>query len=325
MSNQIRANILNLIGKNFKILIKEDKKNIFYLLYYSIIEAILFMIAPLTSAMIINSVLAHATLSIGVLSSIVIIVFSGITTIQIFKQYILEKLEQKIFVRHAIELANNFVNVENSSLDKTTDKYMNYFFDVISIQKLFPSLILSASSLLFRIIMGIIVLLIFDVNLFILSMFFITLFTLIILFLGRNGIEFAILRSNAKHEAIYFLQNIPQEKEKNGNFLEKLDELLINFVKARQKMFLITIKQMSLTFFTEGVILSSFFILGGYLVFEGKMPIGEFIASEIIIISITYALHDFIKQIDYMYDLSEGIYKIHKLHKLSTKLGEKNV
>ncbi|HIE59176.1 MAG TPA: hypothetical protein EYP82_04450 [Hydrogenothermaceae bacterium] len=87
-------------------------------------------------------------------------------------------------------------------------------------------------------------------------------------------------------------------------------------------MFTVIIRQLSLTFFMEGLILSSFFILGGYLVFEGKMPIGEFVASEIIIIAVTYSLRDFMQQIDYIYDMVEGFYKIDKLSK---KLESSNV
>ncbi len=322
MASEIKINIIELVRANLNKLIKEDKKNIFYLLYYSILEALLLMVSPLASAIIINSVLAHATLSINVLSFIVITIFLGIATIQILKQYIIEKFEQKIFVQHAIKMAEASAQLKNSNVDRTIDKYMNYFFDVISIQKLFPILILNGSSLIVKLIVSLLLLLIFDINLFLLGIFFMITFTIAIFFLGKHGIRYSIERSDAKHEAIYFLQHIPYYQNKNENIFEKLDAYLIKFVKARQKMFMVIIRQLSLTFFLEGLILSSFFILGGYLVFEGKMPIGEFVAAEIIIISLTYALRDFMKQIDYIYDMVEGFYKIDKLSK---KLEKDNV
>jgi ABC-type bacteriocin/lantibiotic exporter with double-glycine peptidase domain len=71
----------------------------------------------------------------------------------------------------------------------------------------------------------------------------------------------------------------------------------------------------------EGIIVSSFLIFGGYMVIEGTLPIGEFVAAEIVIVSITYALKGFAKQIDYLYDIIEGLYKVDKL---SISLGEKN-
>lgn len=315
MSSETKISVSKLVIKNLNKIMKEDKKYIFYLLYYSVLEAILLIVSPLASAIIINSVLAHATLSIAVLSFIVIVIFLGITILQILKQYIIEKFEQKIFVQHAIKLAEASSKLKDFEIDKAIDKYMNYFFDVVSIQKLIPVLILNGSSLVVKIMVSLSLLFVFDINLFLLGLLFIIIFASVMLFLGRNGVLFAIERSDAKHETIYFLQNIPLYRKENENIFKKLDTLLLNFVKARKRMFLVVIRQLSLTFFMEGLILSSFFILGGYLVFEGKMPIGEFVASEIIIISVTYAMRDFMKQIDYIYEVVEGFYKVDKLSK----------
>lgn len=315
MSTKTQVSTFSLIIEKVIDLLKEDKKNIFYLLYYSLLEALLLLISPLASAVIINTVLAHATFSIVILSSIVIIVFIGIAILQVIKQYIMEKFEQKIFVNQAIKIAEASYNIKENKTDKDLHTYMNYFFDVVSIQKIMPLLILNASSLIFKILLSLIILLLFDVNLFLLALFFAIFFISVILFLGKNGITFALERSNAKHETIYFLQNISSFPKESESFFQKLDELLTQFVDARRKMFRVVIRQLSVTFFMEGLIMSSFFILGGYLVFEGKMPIGEFVASEIIIISVTYSLRDFMKQIDYTYDMAEGLYKIEKLSK----------
>lgn len=322
MESETKINLLELTLKNFNELIKEDKKNIFYLMYYSVLEAFLSMVSPLASAVIINSVLAHATLSITVLSFIVITIFLGITILQFLKQYIMEKFEQKIFVLHAIKMAKASMQIKELNLDQNIDKYMNYFFDVIAIQKHFPILILNGTALGVKLIVSLLLLFVFDLNLFLLGVFFIIVFFIVILFLGKGGMHFAVERSNAKHEAIYFLQNIPFYQKENRAIHEEVDIRLSAFISARKKMFIVIIKQLSFSFLMEGIILSSFFILGGYLVFEGKMPIGEFVAAEIIVISVIYVLRDFMKQIDYIYAMVEGFYKIDKLSK---KLGQNDV
>lgn len=292
-------------------IIQEDKKNIFYLLYYSLIEGILLMVSPLTSAFIINSVLAHATISIYTLSGVVITIFLMIAFLQVIKEYIIEKFEQKIFVKNSIKIAELAVKIVPDKAD--IDKYMNYFFDVISIQKIFPVLLLNGSGLIIKLLTSMLLLLVFDVSFFLLGLFFVFFFLITVLWLGKRGPSYSIERSNAKHEAIYFLQEIPYLQEDFKTIFTKLDQLLSNFVFARRKMFGVVVKQLSLTFFLEGLVLSSFFIIGGYLVFEGIVPIGEFVAVEIIIISLVSALRDFMKQIDYMYDMIEGFYKIEKL------------
>ena len=56
--------LLHLLRTQLSQVLHSDKHNIYYLLYYSFLEAVLLMISPLASAFIINSVLSHATISI---------------------------------------------------------------------------------------------------------------------------------------------------------------------------------------------------------------------------------------------------------------------
>ena len=298
-------------------IMKADKKNVFYLLYYSVIEAILVLAIPLASSFIINSILAHASISVYVLGFIVVIVFILSTSLQIVKEYIIEKFQQKVFVQTGIKIAKMAIKLEDDSEQKraSIDKYMNYFFDIGAIQKFFPVLLLDGTGLVVKIIVSLVLLLAFDPTLFILGIVFLIFFITILIFLGRNGPEYAIERSDAKHNAIYYLQSIPFSQEVEEDILKKFDLYLNKFVKARTEIFKVVMKQLSLTFFTEGLIFSGFLIVGGSLVINGTLPIGEFVAAEIILVSITYALKGFMKQIDYIYDMIEGFYKVEVLSK----------
>ncbi len=305
--------LLELVSIKFKEIINLNKTNVLYLLYYSALEAILLLVLPLTSAFIINTVLAHATISIYTLSTIIIVVFFMIAVLKVLKSLMVEKFEQQIFVSNAIEISQLAIDNRSRGKDKNLDKYMNYFFDVIAIQKLFPTLLLSGSALVIKIIITLIILFIIDISLFVISVFFIISFIITMIFLGKRGPKLSIERSDAKHTAIYYIQDIPSLESSEEEIYVELDALLINFANKRDKIFKVIIRQLGLSYFSEGIILSTFFIWGAYLVFKGVMPIGEFIAAEIIIISVIYTMQDFVKQIDYIYDSIEGFYKINKL------------
>jgi ABC-type bacteriocin/lantibiotic exporter with double-glycine peptidase domain len=303
-------------------IVLEDKKNIFYLLYYSAIEAILVLTIPLASVFIINSVLAHSSISIFVLGTIVIIIFILTTLLQIMKEYIIEKFQQKVFVKNGIKIAQMATKLQNADVKtkNSMDKLMNYFFDITSIQKVFPVLLLDGTGLVIKIFVSLILLLTFNPYLFTIGASFFFIFLLSIILLGRNGIKYAIARSDAKHSSIYYLQHIPYINANEYDTLKGFDAQLNNFVDTRINMFRVVIRQLSLTFVTEGVIFSVFLIMGGYLVINGLLPLGEFVAAEIIVVSITNALKGFVKQIDYIYDIVEGLYKVNKL---SNSLSEK--
>jgi ABC-type bacteriocin/lantibiotic exporter with double-glycine peptidase domain len=280
---------------------------------------------PLASSFIINSVLAHASISVYVLGFIVVTAFILITMLNVLQEYIVEKFQQQIFVETGIEIAELASDLTKKASDRKihchTDQYMNYFFDITSIQKLFPVLLLDGVGLVIKIIVSLILLLAFDPILFVSSAILFMIYLVLLFLLGRNGIKYAIDRSDNKHKSIYFLQNIPNLNKSKDEILKEYDKHLNEYVDSRQKSFGVIIRQLGLTFFMEGFILSGFLILGGYLVINGLLPVGEFVAAEIIIVSIVYSLKVFVKQIDYIYEMIEGIYKINKL---SISLGDKD-
>jgi len=160
---------------------------------------------------------------------------------------------------------------------------------------------------------SLLLLLAFDPILFAAGTLFFSIYVILLFFLGHNAAQSALNRSDAKHNTIYFLQHITEEKGSQEETLSKFDTCLGMYVEARRKLFKIIVRQLGFTFFAEGFIFSMFLIIGGYLVINGSLPLGEFVAAEIIVTSITYALKGFAKQLDYIYDMIEGLYKVNKL------------
>ncbi|QOY53769.1 ABC transporter ATP-binding protein [Candidatus Sulfurimonas marisnigri] len=305
--------------------IKSDKRSMYYILYYSLLESILALSLPLTSSFIINSLIAHASISVVVLGSIILFIFMSITFLKLMQEYIIEKFEQRVFVDKGFEVAQKAyaLKEKNISTKYPIDKLMNYFFDITTIQKIFPVFILNGAGLIMQILVSLILLFIFSAFLFYGALAILVIYFTMLILLGNNGIDYAIKRSDMKHNAIYFLQKIPTTTDSKEKTLEKVDEIMGGYVNARKNHFKVVFKQLALSYIVQGVIISSFFIFGGYLVINGELPVGEFIAAEILIVSLIYALNGFIKQLDYIYDGIEGYYKIGKLS-ASLDIEEKN-
>ena len=296
------------ILKEFLNLIKKDKRLIYYLTYYSLIEGILVLSIPLSLDFTINSIIAHSTFSVTVVGFIIIAIFVFITIARILQEYILEKFQQKIFVETGLQTFDLAKDIKNKSLniDEPVKKVMNYFFDVTTVQKFFPIVILGGITLLVNVVVGFLLLLAFNIALFELAIIIFSIYVIILIILSHNGISYAKYRSNTKHEVFFFLQNIIFSKKEEKEFLD----ILADYINARQKLFGVMIRQKTLTFIVQGIIYALFFILGGFLVIEGKIPVGEFIASEIIVVFINYALNNFVAYINYFYETIEGVYKI---------------
>ncbi len=298
-------------------LLKKDKKLIYYLIYYSLVEGILIISIPLSLDFSINSIIAHSTFSVTVIGILIISIFVFITLARVLQEYILEKFQQKIFVETGFYTFDIAYGVEYRpgvyKEKEPVKKVMNYFFDVTTIQKFFPIVILGGITLLVNVIVGFLLLLAFNIALFELAIIIFIIYTIILIILSHNGIKYAKYRSNMKHEAFFFLQNIASSSKNKEKEEKELEKILMEYINARQKLFGVMIRQKTLTFFVQGVIYALFFILGGFLVIDGKIPVGEFIAAEIIVVFINYALDNFVKYINYFYEVVEGVYKVGSL------------
>lgn len=295
--------------------LKSDKHSVYYVLYYTLIESILVLSIPLTSSFVINSLVAHSYISLITLGLIILSVFLFIVFLRIIQEYIIEKFEQRVFVTEGYDVVNKTLKLkeERRQTPYPIDKLMNYFFDITTIQKIFPVLILNGSGLIIQTVVTLLLLLVFDFTLFIWAIFTIIGAIALIIYVGKNGISSAVERSNAKHETIHFMQKIPNESSDGTTILDQFETKMSHYVDARKRQYSIRIKQLSVSFILQGVIITGFFLLGGHLVIAGKMPIGEFVAAEIIIVTLIYAINGFAKQLDYIYDGIEGFYKIGQL------------
>lgn len=301
--------------QGFTDMLRSDKRSIYYVLYYTLIEGILVLSIPLTSSFVINSLVAHSYISVMVLGSIISIVFFFIIFLRLMQEYIIEKFEQRVFVAEGFEVAQKAYALKERGIEdkEHIDKLMNYFFDITTVQKTFPIFILNGAGLIVQTLMTLALLFIFDARLFFGALMILIIYVVALILFGKNGIIFAVKRSDTKHGAIRFLQKVTTQDDSYEQMDSNLEVKMNEYVDARRNHFRVRVKQLGVSFFMQGAIITGFFMLGGYLVINGDMPVGEFVAAEIIVVTLIYAMNSFVKQIDYIYDGIEGFYKIEKL------------
>jgi ABC-type bacteriocin/lantibiotic exporter with double-glycine peptidase domain len=311
MENSV--NIRDKIYQAFIETFRSDKDSIYYVVFYALLEGVLVLAIPLTSSFVINSLIAHSYVSIVTLGVIISVIFILIIFLRLIQEYIIEKFEQRVFVREAFCVRDKAADIDISGKNGHIDKLMNYFFDITTIQKVFPIFILNGVGLVIQVVLTLMLLLIFDLHLFLGALFLVVINLVLTLVVGKNGIRYALRRSDAKHDAIYFLQKVPYVEASTETSLEEFESKMCEYVDARQQHFRVRLRQLSVSFIIQGLMITGFFILGGYLVINGHMPVGEFVAAEIIVVTLIYAINSFVKQLDYIYDGIEGFYKIEKL------------
>lgn len=299
-------------------LIKPYKKPIRLIYYYAIISGVVNLSLPLGIQAIINYLqTGELTTSWIVLVIFVLIGIAANGKIQINQLRIVEDIQQDIFAKSAFEFAYRIPKIKQINLDKVhAPELINRFFDVMTIQKGLPKILIDFSLAAFQIIFGLILLTFYSSYFIILGMSLFLILFLIFKITGPKGLETSIIESKYKYKLAHWLEEIASNTKtfkvlNNGNLhLKKADDINLKYLRNREAHFKIIIKQFMLFIGFKVWVAAALLVLGGYLVFNQQMNIGQFVASEIIIILIINSVEKITRIVETIYDVLTALDKI---------------
>lgn len=302
----------------FKKLLIADKKDVYQLLIYAVLAGLISLSIPLGIQSIVNFIQAGqvSTSWIVLVFGVVIgVAFVGILKIMQFR--ITENLQQKIFVRSSFEFAFRFPNIKfNQLYDFSPPELANRFFDTISVQKGFSKLILEVSTAALQIIFGILLLSLYHSFFIFFGIILLILLYFIFKINFKDGLETSLKESKYKYKVAHWLQEIARNhlSFKNSslfNFsMHKNDRLVSEYLINRESHFNVLKKQfIQLTGF-KILITAGLLIIGGILVLKQQMNIGQFVAAEIIIITIINAVEKLFYGLELFYDVTTSLEKL---------------
>ncbi|SHH63704.1 peptidase domain-containing ABC transporter [Wenyingzhuangia marina] len=299
-------------------LIKPYKKPIRLIYYYAIISGVVNLSLPLGIQAIINYLqTGELTTSWIVLVAFVLtgIAISG--KIQINQLRIVENIQQDIFAKSAFEFAYRIPKIKQINLDKVhAPELVNRFFDVLTIQKGLPKILIDFSMAAFQIVFGLVLLTFYSSYFIMLGISLILIIYLIFKITGPKGLETSIKESKYKYMLAHWLEEIASNTKtfkvlNKGNLhLNKTDDVNLHYLENREKHFKILIKQFVLFVGFKVWVAAGLLVLGGVLVFNQQMNIGQFVASEIIIIMIINSVEKITRIVETIYDVLTALDKI---------------
>lgn len=243
------------------------------------------------------------------------ILFTGIT--QMMQMSLIESIQQSVFVRSAFQFASIIPRVK---LEKLNENYapelVNRFFDTLTIQKGLPKLLTDFSTSILQIVFGLILLSFYHPFFVLFSIVVLMVVVGIILFTGPRGLETSLKESKYKYQVAHWLQEIARSmntfKLAGSCSLpnNKTDDLTYNYIETRKKHFRILLFQYANIITFKILIISGLLILGSFLVIQREINLGQFIASEIIIILVVNSVEKIILNLENVYDVLTANEKI---------------
>ncbi|MCB9251162.1 MAG: ATP-binding cassette domain-containing protein [Flavobacteriales bacterium] len=299
-------------------LLKPDKKEIRNVYIYSIFIGLLNLTLPVGIQAIINIIQGGAVNSSWLI--LVFFVTLGIALVgimQVSQLRITENLQQKIFTRAAFEFAYRIPRVK---LEKLFQYYapelMNRFFDVISIQKGLTKILIDFSAASIQVVFGLILLSLYHPFFILFSILLLVMVLIIFRLTARKGLESSIQESKRKYQIAHWLQEVARANTtfklagKTNLSLEKVNHTTEQYIDARESHFTVLVRQFSLLIVFKVMVALGLLLIGGLLVIEQQMNIGQFVAAEIVILLMISSVEKLILSFETIYDVLTSLEKI---------------
>ncbi|MDX2041256.1 MAG: ABC transporter ATP-binding protein [Acidobacteriota bacterium] len=294
------------------------------ILIYTSLIGLLALAVPLAAQALVNTIAAGVlmqpliVLTAGVLGALLI---AGV--LRLLKLTLLEKLQQRIFARISLELAERLPRIEH---DVLTSQYaphlVNRFFDVIMIQKTAAKILLDGPGSLLQVLVGLVILAFYSPYLLAFDFFLILFVVLVVWGLGYGGLRTSIEESIRKYRVADWLEEVTRCQRgfklnaAPAFSVERADQLVVEYTKARRRHFRVLFRQAFGAYFFKAVASAGVLAISGWLVINRQFTLGQVVAAEIIVFGMLENLEKLIRLMENGYDLLTSLDKVGHLSDL---------
>ncbi len=278
---------------------------------YAAAAGILSLAVPLSVQMVVN------TIALGSLQQQLVVLTSGtlflillMGAVRLLQQLSTEQIQRRLAVRISLSLANTLPGVRHSFFpERSGPEYVNRFMEVFAVQKNSAELLLETTKILFQIALGLILLSAYH-PIFLLAAVIISLLCIVgVLATRSRGLRTSYAESDAKYSVLSWLEDIcaapslfrsPRGREYAN---ARTSALLEGYLQNRASHFRLLQGQSAFVFVLQGVAFAWLLGMGGTLVAESQLTLGQLVAAELVLASVLNAVTKGTKQLENYYDL----------------------
>ena len=315
------ARILNLL--------RLERKEITAVYFYAILNGLIQLSLPVGVQAIIGYVLgASMRASLVVLIALVVlgVLIAGI--MQINQMKIIEKIQQKLFVRYSFAFAQHIPNMDLKKNDSVyLPELINRFFDVPLLQKSLSKILLDIPTAVIQILFGLLLLSFYHPAFILFGVLLVAILLLILKYTGGKGLATSLEKSKYKYKVAAWLEEMARVikstrlSKQNELYLQKTDDEVSNYLTARNNHFNVLLFQFNVLVIFKTLITAAMLIVGTMLMVNQQLTVGQFIAAEIVILLVLNSVEKLIINLGSVYDTLTAV---EKASEITDKPVEKN-
>jgi putative ABC transport system ATP-binding protein len=303
-------------------IIGPDRNFMWLAIIYGLGISLLSLATPISVQMLINSIANTAlptplfTLSAVLLFLLLVVALLGAMRswmMELFRRRFMARLVADVTVR-AINAANPFFT-DNRRID-----LFNRYFEIINIQKVVPSLLIGGFSIFLSALVGILVVSFYHPFFLAFNVVVVLLVWVVWKIWSKGAMETSIALSHQKYAAAHWLESVGAS---NGFYkssrhldyaLARSEAVTANYVDAHKAHFRYYFPQSIALAVLYAFASAGLLALGGWLVIQEQLSIGQLVAAELILSGAFYGISQMSSYIDDYYDFVAAVEELSLLY-----------
>ncbi|MBQ0787127.1 MAG: ATP-binding cassette domain-containing protein [Oceanihabitans sp.] len=316
-------------------LLKLERRAVLQVFYYAIFAGLVSLSLPLGIQAIINLLQgAQVTTSWIVLVVLVTLGVAFVGVLQLMQMRIIETLQQRVFTRASFEFTYRFPKITMEELRHYyPPELANRFFDTLNVQKGLAKILVDIPAAVLQIVFALILLSFYHPFFIAFGLVLLILIYVVFKFTARIGMETSMQESKNKYKVAHWIQEVARTvisfklSGKTNLALTKNDALVDMYLNSRESHFRILVIQFIQMIGFKVIVTAGLLTIGGALVLNQEMNIGQFVAAEIIILLVISSVEKLILGLESFYDILTSLEKIGQVvdKELESQTGEEPV
>ena len=305
-------------------LLKTERSYMWLALIYGAAVSVLSLATPISVQMLINSIANTALVTplltlAGTLLGLLLIA----VLLSALRIYAMELFARRFYARQVAEITLRSIYARNPFFeDSKRQDLFNRYFDVNTVQKAIPSLLIGGFTIILQSAVGFAVTAFYHPFFLAFNLIVIGLALLILLIWTRGAVRSGIALSHAKYATASWLENVGASNGfyKSGRHvdyaLDRSEDVSAIYVAAKIKHFRYTMSQTVAFLLLYAFASAGLLALGGWLVIQGELSIGQLVAAELILSAAFFGLGQMGTYLDVTYDLIAACEEIGMIHQI---------
>ncbi len=305
-------------------LLQPEWPDIWMILVFAFFAGVLNLATPIAVEALVNTVAFGQFMQPVIILAIILFAFLGFAAVMKGLQtYVAEIIQRRLFARVSADLAYRLPRVEAASWRKYYGpELVNRFFDIVTLQKVVANLLLDGVSIVLATFVGMVVLAFYHPWLLGFDLFLILVVGFGLYFLGRGAVDSGIDESKMKYRVAAWFEDIVrcQNSFKGSGGIDlafdRANQLTAQYISTRSQHFRVLFRQIGFVLGLQAVAGTVLLGVGGWLVIQGQLSLGQLVAAELIVTTILSSLAKLGKHLEGYYDLVAAVDKLDYLFDL---------